>query len=131
MSKESYKPITNPTEHRNRTLRSDWEKLPAPLKVIGKAAAGLAAVAVAIGVGAGVGKLTRESQKSDEIKTATYTVEDGDTLWGITGELYPDSEDRRGEMYDIAHHPENAGVFEDGLLEPGEVLVVPAPDNRE
>lgn len=85
----------------------------------------LAAVAVAGTTAAIMNGFSREAHFSEE--TGTYRVQPGDGVWDVTNEIdnvdgLPDRSLANDYVKDM---PENQKVFEDGMLQPGEIVEYP------
>jgi hypothetical protein len=98
-----------------------------------KLKAGLAGAAMTVGAIAGVAGISSyihaEKEISDALNTPeeTITANEGDTVWGIVGEIPGQENVPRGDAVNkILTNPDNIGIFSDGPeLEQGDSVVVP------
>lgn len=125
---ESQNVFKQPTPER-RTLKKDLELI---RHKYGKQALEVAGVAVGMAAAGAIGYAAGDHLSSSDTANAeytTHTVVNGETLSSIANDFYPDSDDIREEVYEIANNPANLNVFEDDILTPGEVLEVRIPES--
>lgn len=132
MSTLEHEPVRKVKTQEQRTLKGDIELLKESklVKNFGRLALFTAATGMAIAGGAEIGKATGPAYEfSDE--TQTIPVSHGDTLWSIIGDNIDTSGiDIREVVSHVKSDPANEGVFEDDILTPGEVVIIPESVNQ-
>lgn len=86
-----------------------------------RAIATILAIAAVGGIAYGVKALYAYTHQPKTSTVYTYTVQKGDTLWGIAEKYKYDSDDVRKEMYDIAN---DNGLKMGDHLQPGRRLTI-------
>ena len=116
--------LINVLLYNNMKERGGYMKIKRPLSFRAKknrAIATILAIAVVGGMAYGVKALYAYTNQPKTVHVYTYTVQKGDTLWGIAEKYKSPREDVRQEMYDIAN---DNGLKMGDHLQPGQRLTI-------